>query len=42
MKLKQSFSEYTRDEFLLLMKETLKENTAPTDERLDKLYNTSS
>ncbi len=37
MKLKQSFSEYTKDEFLLLMKEILKENTAPTDERLDKL-----
>ncbi|MDY4299037.1 bacteriocin immunity protein [Pseudomonas salmasensis] len=37
MKLKQSFSEYTKDEFLLLMQEILKENTAPTDERLDKL-----
>ncbi|MBL4980137.1 bacteriocin immunity protein [Pseudomonas fluorescens] len=37
MKLKQSFSEYTRDDFLLLMKGILKENTAPTDERLDKL-----
>ena len=37
MKLKQSFSEHTRDDFLLLMKEILKENTAPTDERLDKL-----
>lgn len=37
MKLKQSFSEHTKDEFLLLMKEILKENTAPTDERLDKL-----
>lgn len=37
MKLKPSFSEYTKEEFLLLMKETLKENTAPTDERLDTL-----
>ncbi|WP_348984607.1 bacteriocin immunity protein [Pseudomonas sp. B329] len=37
MKLKQSFSEYTKDKFLLFMKEILKENTAPTDERLDKL-----
>ena len=37
MKLKQNFSEYTKEDFLLLMEEIFKENTAPTDERLDKL-----
>ncbi|AMS20589.1 colicin transporter [Pseudomonas synxantha] len=37
MKLKPSFSEYTKEEFSLLMKEIIKENTAPTDKQLDKL-----
>jgi len=37
MELKNSMTEYTEREFLEFMRDIIKENSAPTDERLDEL-----